>query len=347
MKFKRDLTVDIVRSIAIILMVGANMAILSHDSAPWLFRLASSLAAPLFITLASMMVGLSYKKENSLLLSIERCFFLFIVAGLFDFMNQLIPFVNFDVLYFIGISLPIINLLGRLNNKIILFLSVIILSITPFLQFHMHYEPTVFLTLPTENFHIYWLTFLKEAPHRYLIDGWFPLFPWLSISLFGVLVGKMRYATTAIRTFAHPAFITAALLLLVVGAMLWQHFPGQQSVRYGYIELFCPPVPGFMIFAMGMALSVLIIIDYLHPRIPLLISLRPLGEASLFMYLFHIAAIDHLLLPLAGIIGFNTHYLLYYLALLATMYLLGIALEKLRTFTFYKKTPHVVRWILG
>lgn len=345
---QRDVTVDVVRSIAIILMVSANMIIITSDTPPWIFRLTSSLAAPLFITLASMMVGLSYKKGSGFLLSLERFVFLFLIAGIFDISNQLVPFINVDVLYYIGISLPIMNLLGRLSNKILFVLGVAILAITPVLQSSLPYQQAMpAVTLPMESFQAYLNALIHDAPHRYFVDGWFPILPWLAISLFGLIVGKIRYMSSQGTVyFNRPIYIGASLTLLIVGGLIWWFFPGSQSIRYGYVELFYPPVPGFMMVAMGIGLTLLTVIDYCKKAAPVLTKIRPLGEASLFMYLFHIAVIDHVILPF-GTISFGWRYFSYYLALIVTMFIIGVGLEKLRKFAFYKKMPHVVRWILG
>jgi len=126
---------------------------------------------------------------------------------------------------------------------------------------------------------------------------------------------------------------------------MYTFFPGEQYIRHHYVELFYPPVPGFMVLLMGILLGLLVVLDFIGPT-KIWNFIVPLGEASLFMYAFHLVIIQYVFLPL-GKISYNTRYLMYYLALMGTMLGIGLILRKIRKIPAYKKLPHPVRWIFG
>ena len=74
-------------------------------------------------------------------------------------------------------------------------------------------------------------------------------------------------------------------------------------MRYGYVRLFYPPVPGFCLTACGVILCMFVIADLLPPA-SLPDPLRAMGECSLAIYILHSVIIAwfiqplHLLLPL-------------------------------------------------
>jgi hypothetical protein len=341
----RDAAIDVTRSIAIFLMVAANMAVIAHGESPWWFRLSSSLAAPMFISIASMMVALGFARNKGVIPAFIKCIFLFLIAGLLDFSNATFPFLNIDVLYLIGILLIIVSVIGRLPNSILIVLITAILFITPLLQNKFGYQAEMLVELNPKNLDLYTTTFLTEAIHRYLIDGWFPLFPWMSLGLFGAILGKLRYHTTGMVSFAKIRYVISALMLIASGIFVWWLFPNNQLSRYDYIELFYPPAPGFMLFSMGIIICMICLVDYAS-QLSLWSLFYPLGEAPLFMYLFHIALIEHLILPL-GSITFGIRYFIYYLALISIMMTIGVLLRNTRRKLFYQKSPQIIKWVFG
>ena len=344
MNKKRDVTIDIVRSLAIVLMVSANIAILAVGTPPWWLRFTSSMAAPLFISIATMMVILNLHRPRSALSAVYKCIFLFIVAALLDISIGLLPFTNFDVLYLIGISLVIISLVGRFSSTVVVSLLMITLFVTPYFHHAIGYRTDMLYSIP-ENFTAVLHTLQQEVPRRYLVDGWFPLFPWLAVGFFGALVGKYRYQNGKFVSFAKANIVLLSMILIVVGASLFWLYSGKLAIRYGYIELFYQPTPGFVLVAMGMIVGLIALVDFIG-HIGFLTILHPLGEASLFMYIFHLIIIN-LVLTRFGDIAFGWQYLFYFLLLITVMILIGLGLRKLRRFPSYKKLPHVVRWVIG
>lgn len=342
---KRDLSVDLCRALAIVLMVSANMAVIAEGEAAWIFRLTSSLAAPMFILLSSMMVALSYLKGKSIRSSLERSLFLITVAVLCDLANSVLPGVNVDILYFLSLSLFFVTLIARFSIPTLALLGVAVLVMSAYLQGKYSYRTEMFYALTPENIQQVSQNFFEEVPLRYMVDGWFPLFPWISVGILGLILGKLRYPSLEKKSsFAKPNHILAAFALLLVGGLLWWLFPGEQSVVHNYIELFYPATPGFIFFAMSLCYLTICLFDLHASRFWMIIE--PIGAASLFMYVFHLAVITHVLMPL-GKINFGVRYVLYFLLLITLMIGIGHLLQVLRRRSWYKKMPQVVRWSFG
>ena len=342
---KRDLSVDLCRALAIVLMVSANMAVIATGEAAWIFRLTSSLAAPMFILLSSMMVALNYLKGKTLRFSLERSLFLITVAVLCDVANSVLPGVNVDILYFLSLSLFFVTLMARFSIPTLAVFGILVLIMSAFLQDKYGYRTEMFYALTSENIQQVSQNFLREIPQRYLLDGWFPLFPWISVGILGLILGKLRYVTLEKRvSFAKPNHILAASSLLLIGGLLWWLFPGEQSVVHNYIELFYPATPGFIFFAMSLCYLMICLFDFHASRFWMIIE--PIGGASLFMYVFHMLVISHVLMPL-GKIDFGLRYVMYYFLLITLMIGIGHVLQRLRKRSWYKKMPQVVRWSFG
>lgn len=344
MNKKRDVVIDIARGIAIVLMVAANMATLSNDTPSLLLRFTSSLAAPFFVTLAGTMAALGAIRGSSIGHFVKMGLFLLAVASLLDLGNDFsAPLINFDVLYLIGVSLPLAALAVRLPKKILIALIVAIIFVTPVLHLVFGY------TLPVKQEltkHAFDLRTLNEAIHRILIDGWFPIFPWLSFALIGVLIGKLRYAAfPKIDYFQQKKYVITTVLLLIMSAILWILEPGLHVIREGYIELFYPTVPGFVIFTTSFLMGVLILL----PSITQTINWRyiqVLGEASLFMYIFHLIIIDWVFMRFSPM-PYGWLYTFLYLILMVVMIIIGLFLQYLKSKPSYKSMPYIVKRLFG
>lgn len=345
----RDVTVDIVRSLAIVFMVGANMAVIAQGQPPGLFRVVSSMAAPIFVSLACMMVVLGSNKNHHLPFVMMKCLFLIVVAVLLDISNEVIPLKNIDILYLIGLLLILSNLISRFSCTTLAITGLCILGITPFLQSYFGYHTTMAYELESSEVSNHFTAMLaalfRALPHRYLIDGWFPIFPWASLCFFSVIIAKIRYSGVTLQSFAKKPFVAASLALIFFGGLLWYLFPGEHVIRYQYIELFYPPMPGFMLFMMGVVMGLIALVDFIGD-VSFFALIHPLGEASLFMYLFHLSIIHYVLTPM-GLIHFDLRYFCYYLVFISSMILIGLLLRLARRIPGYKKAPYVVRWIFG
>jgi uncharacterized membrane protein len=320
----RDVSIDILRGIAVFTMIAPNLAaqLLAAPQPIWL-RLYGSFAAPLFIVISGMMVCRTAQKQGYKMRHyLFRGGFVLLVGVLVDILIwRIIPFMTVDVLYLIGISLPLAFLFSRINRWARWVIVVLIFGATPVLQTVFGYT-----SYPTE------LTLLGQPTvvilaqtsilNHWIVDGWFPLFPWLGFSLLGVNLGKLRWAqTTMSENRADNNTLVLGAVLLVLGSAAWLFYPGSLLVRGGYSELFYPPTIGYILTACGVVILLLDLVDQTQSSV----VYRPLsecGESSLFLYILHLALIEYVFVTLLPGESLPT-FLLMYASLAFLMVLVG------------------------
>jgi uncharacterized membrane protein len=182
----RDIPIDILRGFAITMMVGANMIpYLFLPPVPFWIRIFSSIAAPLFIFLSGMMVALSRcRKQYDLVYFLIRGGVVVFIGVLLDMIGMgLIPFTSIDVLYLIGISLPLGYLYISLGTRSRWALIAAIFCITPLVQLVFGYTQLP-VQIPIVNTGSIVSTIpITEILRQWFVDGWFPVLPWLGIAL--------------------------------------------------------------------------------------------------------------------------------------------------------------------
>jgi len=296
-KSERDATYDVLRGIAILTMLCAN--VIGYVSLPgahplWI-RFYGSFAAPLFITISGLVATLGVKNHR-------HGFGYFVTRGLLIVLTgavidvaiwNVLPFTTYDVLYLIGFAFVLVYFFEKLS---LAWKSVLILAVfaaTPILQHYLGYtdypseyglngELTLDIALPTPIW------------QHWLVDGWFPVFPWLGFAFLGnVLLGiKERLGR-----FRDWRFAVAGLAAIGLGAvLLWRSFGLLQSERGCYSEIFYPPVVGYLILAVGVVGWLCAVVDGIggHPGF---LPLRILGQTSLFIYILHTALVQLAVLP--------------------------------------------------
>jgi len=346
----RDIPLDILRGLAIVLMIMANLTpALFLPPAPGWYRFLSTLAAPLFIVTAGMLVALSRTGKGRSLSYMAIRGGLVILAGVllqvlaFDY----IPFMDMDVLYLIGLSLPVAYLYLGLPERKRWIIILAILVLTPVLWMGFGYstvpaEPDISILLsPNAGTSLPGITDMVKA---WFIDGWFPIFPWIALSLFGAEIGMYRWRSGAVRTFRYnkEGLYTAALL--GAGGILWIFIPGAQYVRNGYVELFYPPVAGLLVFCGGFFLLALTVLDHLSGQYSRMDPLKTIGECSLAIYLLHYAIILKIIEPLNIRLPLP-EYLVWYFVLLISMILVAYLLRYIRK--SWRNQPFLVRFLIG
>lgn len=340
----RDTTVDILRGIAIFTMFAANMAalVLAEPHPMW-FRFYGTFAAPLFIFLSGMMVAFgATKKKQGFNYFLKRGFLIVIIGALIDIgVYQIFPFTTFDVLYLIGISIPIIYLIFQSKSTPLqIIIALAILGVAPLLQKIWGYH-----AYPTEYY--FDGTILPEDPSQrgcllqnWFIDGWFPVFPWLGFAVLGAIFSTWRAKLWEFNRFL---FLMVVVLFLVTGGILFHLSPGELYSREGYSELFYPVTYGFIFLALG----VIGLLFYLVQRMSSLriyLPLQMLGEVSLLMYILHQVIIRYiygLYWPEQSMTIFIILYAVLAAALLLVAY--GIRLLKKR----WQQPPYLIRLLLG
>jgi uncharacterized membrane protein len=343
----RDIPVDVLRGLAIILMVGANLIpYLLEPPVPFWLRLGASLAAPLFIFLSGMMVPLSCRtKQRSLSYFLMKGGLVFAIAALLDLLVWgFFPFVDFDVLYLIGVSLPLVYLYISLpfRARLAVFFSIIL--ITPVLQFLAGYSGLLFqppvmavlggVTLPS----------FAVLLTQWLVNGWFPIFPWLAVALLGAEAGSFRWQANTIIPFTRRGMMLLSGSILFLGLLFWYLIPGPELIRAGYVELFYPPTPEFLFFVTGAIFCLFILADRLPLTSRIFNPVRAMGECSLAIYIVHTMIIAfciepfHTKVPLGP---FFTGYLIFICGMVLVAY--GLRLVRLNV----KTPPFALRVLIG
>ena len=285
----RDIPVDLIRGLAIVLMVAANTvpALLSLP-APFLLRLLATLAAPLFITLSGMMVALSWtKKKHDLGYFFIRGGLVILTGAALEVLTTgKVPFLSMDVLYLIGLSLPLTYLFLACRAGIRRAMIPAIFCLGPVLWAVFSYPALPLTSTFAALFGAGTGLSSGAVAMSWIVTGWFPVIPWIAFAFLGAELGMVRWQQDTIRPFTTPAIGTLALGCLAAGATLWALYPGPHVVRFGYIELFYPAVPGFCICMTGFIVALFIAADLL-PKTRLLSPLRAMGECSLAIYILH------------------------------------------------------------
>lgn len=324
---KRESWVDALRGLAICLMVPANMSPLI-SSHPWAFRFVSSLAAPIFVIVAGMMVART-AAHHTLSHYIQRSALILLCGALVDILAyQTLPFRTCDVLYLLGFSLPLVFFVNKLDWKLIATLSILIFALTPLLEHWLGYtntpqsydlsgSPIVDSDLVTTG-----------LINHYVIDGYFPFFPWTGLMLFGLLLERLHWSDTP-NGYRWRNFwsLPVAAALIIFGIIVWRYRPGLLLEREGYSEMFYNPTIGFILTAIGCFL-ILYWITFHTQFSGIWSPLHALGEASLFMYVFHMIVIGRFLAKIGSIGESEAMYLsLSSVLLLATMIVFGYCLK--------------------
>ncbi len=340
----RDIPVDLLRGLAITIMVGANLIpYLLAPPAPFWLRLVSSVAAPLFIFIAGMMVALSCRtKHYPLSYFLLRGGFVIGIAAFLDlFVMGFVPFIDTDVLYLIGISLPLAYLFLSLGKRTRLVILTGILIAAFLLRGILGYS-SLPIMIPASSFlHGGILPDIFTVLSQWFVDGWFPVFPWLFIALLGAQAGMFRWHEGTIISFAQRKLAILAVSVLAIGSIVWFLVPGPLLTRLGYVELFYPPATGFLLFITGLIFSLFIIADTLPIAWRGFDPIRALGECSLAIYILHIVIITRVIEPLGlqvQIYAFLAGYLLLITGMIVTAYLLRYSRKKIRTRSFIVRT---------
>lgn len=341
----RDASVDILRGLAIFTMVAANMSpyVLAEPHPLW-FRLYGTFAAPLFIVLAGMMVAFTTQtKAHDLKYYLIRGVLIVTVGALIDVLIwKIYPFMTVDVLYLIGISLPLAYLFLRLNTRSQCVIIISIFLVTPILQMILGYTD-----YPTEFYLTGEQTTVVENQtnifNHWMVDGWFPIFPWLGFSLLGVTLANLRWKYKSHTVFGKNTIFLIGIGMLAFGSIIWWLYPGELLTRAGYSELFYPPTIGYVMSAIGL----IVILFYMVDKWSSVIVYKPLqalGESSLFMYILHLALIAYVIAPIWSEEIFQT-FLLIYIILSFFLILIAYGLRVLKT--KWSRRPFIIRFFLG
>ncbi len=248
--------IDTLRGLAIILMVPANLAPYFAEPHPIWFRILGSFAAPTFIMLSAGMIVMRGEKHN-LSYYLKRGGIVLGVGMLLDMLLwKIFPFTSFDVLYPIGLAMPLLYLLRRTDSRELLYISIIIILATYVLQALVGYHAE-----PLEvYFDDMWTPSVVRLLQSWFVDGWFPVFPWLGYAFIGALFFRTLFAEG---TGTSHHFITLGAGLTVIGfVLLFAPIPFIRNIadgtilvtREGYSEIFYPPTFAYIFTSIGIVI---------------------------------------------------------------------------------------------
>ncbi len=340
---QRDEGLDALRGLAIVAMVASHLAreVLADPHPLWL-RMFGSLAAPLFITLAGMLTAQTAAIKNYPLNHyLKRGSIILLLAALVDVLLWgTYPFMGCDVLYVIGIALPLTACYARLSLVWQAVVLALVLLLPSVLRPMLGYPEDVWI-LSLAHSPLELLANAERVVHQWLLSGWFPLFPWLGFSFLGVWIYRWRQIEKVSPT---KGLAVGGLTMTCLGGLSAYFFPLSLLERGGYTELFYPPTLAYLLMATGIVLLLFSLARWspLAENQPLV----QLGRCPLLMYLVHLAILHWMLEPLVGEVEL-TAYLLLYAALLLILIGLagGVALSKKQRST--RHMPLMLRLLLG
>ncbi len=295
----RDAAVDALRGLAVAAMVLGHLAsrIVVPDGSRYV-EVAGGIAAPLFLTIVGMMVARAIRVRRPAAYFLRRGALVLAAGVLVDVLVVGIrPFTSMDVLYLIGVAIPAAWLLGtRLPRPAVLPLALAIIFAAPILQDRLGYAdyPTEILAggrlaeaVDVPGVGIVPITHRTGVLNHWIVDGWFPLFPWLGFVLLGVVLGARRWEVAAPRRFgARDALVPGLVLLAAAIASGWLADEWTPSPRNRYGGAFMPPRADYLAAALGAVLLAGWCADRLAARGPAR-ALAVLGRHALLAYVAH------------------------------------------------------------
>jgi len=327
--------IDVIRGIAIFLMIAANSApYIMNEPYNFAFRVFSSLAAPLFIALSGYMLGL-HSTNLKTWRTVYKGGLIVLTGVLVDvFIWDLMPFVSYDVLYLIGICVmlyPLISLMNRVQN-IAWIVAVFVVSFIS--QFVFNYQ------IRNTAFQFDWnnLGIVFHQSKFLLFDGWFPIFPWAGIFLLGHFAGKYTILLKR-KQKLYVLIISIAVLLFAVFLLFLQNRP----TREGYCELFYPADVFYCLTAVSLLVIFAIIYKIFNTRI--WEPLRWLGRSSLFFYVLHLIIIRFFIEKLHLLFG--EHLFITFIVFYIFTFIVGFLLYKLKKTGVWQNLPFILRFLLG
>lgn len=301
----RDRTLDILRGFAVLVMVPGNTAawILFGEPYPdWflVYGIFGSFVPALFILLSGMMVvytvrikgcGIGHFLKRAGALVFAEAVILSLLVW------NVVPLIAAEILTLIAVGLPICFYFMRLPALLRWVVVIFIFILTPFLQSFLGYTPYpteihIFTGELSEDIYVYptlakGQKLVQSGPlQHWIVDGWFPIFPWLAFSLLGVNIALRRLGSGTFKSFGRPKVAIFGVLTLLVGVVLWKFDSTHLYMRSGYSEKIYPATIGYIVSTLGYIALMFWIAD-VGKSWRVMRPLQVFGESALSMYLLH------------------------------------------------------------
>lgn len=206
-------SIDALRTLAIIFMILCHFVIfLSPGTDPKNFlhffcnHIIGDFAAPIFLVLVGISQVLLSEKKSSRKIML-RGFIIFVFGMLLSAsLHNAINFFDWDILPIIGFSIILLVFLRNYNSVALFSIVFLIVAISPILRQYsgyLNYWGNAFNTVPfLSKFGIYKKILIDPItdyePNAnlisilkgFLLNGYFPIFPWIVFPLIGSILGK-------------------------------------------------------------------------------------------------------------------------------------------------------------
>jgi uncharacterized membrane protein len=338
---RRDATVDALRGLAIAAMVWGHLGVATYSStgigatgatlsgqAPLWTETVGGIAPALFLFICGMMVAYLHARGAPLTRQLWRMLALLGVGAAIDVVFWRIrPFTTVDVLYCIAVVLVATHLfISHVPARARAWVATAALVVTPWLQRSLGYSD-----YPTEmSFDGRVLTLVANQTsilNHWIVDGWFPLFPWLGFALAGATLGSRRAADLLVARSTAPraadrqrsnrdtrTLVGLGVVLVVAAIALgFPHSSERAPLRTQAGGAFMPPDLGYIVACSGAVLLLVAGFDALRlDRAPRWLDI--VGRHSLLVYVAHFplvkitaAALPHrvTLAPAMGLVAIN------------------------------------------
>ena len=329
----RQLHLDVIRGIAIFTMIFANSApYFLEGPYPYWFRLIGTFAAPVFICITGFLLGKNQNGSNKKI--IIRGLLTILVAVLIDlFTWKSMPFTSYDVLYLIGFGVCLFPLYSRLKKGLLLIMSVAMI-VLPQLVFMNDYRSAMseFKLVDTPISEIF------NSLQALVLDGWFPLFPWLGLMMLATWTGRFH---PEIHNKRNSNSIFGAVLIFLFG-LIFMYYQ-QKITRNDYSELFYPPDLMYMTTAVALLYLLWNYKEKFNHKI--FIPLSWLGRSSLFFYILHGAFIVYILPSIFPYLDKNYWILL--LLFQVSIFIIAALMTLLKNRKFWNKMPMIMKFLFG
>lgn len=307
---RRYLSIDVLRGLAAVLMVQDHFVEhLSSDISPQddLFTLSTLIGltpAPIF----SFLLGLSYSlwlniQENRRLsddsimkYSIRRGAFLFVLGiavNIFIWLPK--ETFNWDILTLLGASTIVLAFVRSWSPGAIMGVCVAVLLVAPPLRDLNHYATHWWNSDYVYDFE------LSQVLLGFLLNGYFPLLPWIVYPLIGFTIGRVFYVNeTTKQPLSNMIIVFGASLIgiSVVLYLLHPYVPGWAADYYAtrVIDHFYPATTNFVLGSLGAIMLGLALLDRIidvkqlvSPENPVLAFFRRFGVFVLTTYVVHLS----------------------------------------------------------
>lgn len=343
-KILRKAEFDILRGIAVALMVFANAAPILSIEPPMIIRYLFSIAAPIFVLMSGFMISQIAHKHSYKYFAVKSIFLLSVAALIDIFINGLVPFEGFDVLYLIGFSIPIAVFASRFSQKTIGIIVLIILFLSHLLRNHFGYDEVKITNIDFSSGVLFPSLINWKS---WFISGWFPMLPWAGFMLSGVVMGKIYKSSkdNEILLFADVRYLLLSSILLITGICFLAVEPSNMPIRQGYSEIFYPANTGIFLILLGVASVILFISHFIQDIKFVSYFIRPLGIGALGIYIIHLAIITYVIKPLFHSVSSLD---LYFGIYLAHIIFLRILIEYFEYFkSKHDNLPTIIYWLIG